>query len=325
MDVNLRSLIKEVISESMHIDQFGDAREMTTNYAGWSFPKETFASRVKGLVADIIMEEEGISEKNFTGVDQAIREVRRFFEHSEPARALLSELEQQEVRHRYAAEVIYRQWGELDKLRDDDGIARQNEGWGRNLAFAGAVALSGLGGVKAQSDPQGTEIQASHHKGAHSAAIGYINGLSQRGTDKSPEQIAAMKEARIHFENLRDGKQTIKPSHGAKVVIDYVLEELQKMSGQQLKSLSNSGMNVHTSVNESDRQKLRDDQVKLTDEERAEVIVKGAVWRDGTPGIWKSVDKDGNAQYCSNTHRAMAVSTTLADAIKKFPEIEATS
>lgn len=201
--MNLRSLIKEAVSESMHIDKFGDEREMVTNYAGWTAPKATFTSRVKDLLVDIIMEEEGISEKNFTGVDQAIREVRRFFEHSEPARSVLSDLAAQEVRPRYAAEAIYRQWGELNKLHDDDGIANIHEG--------------------------------------------------------------------------------------------------------------------------EDYKKLRDDQVKLTDEERTEVIVKGAVWRDGTPGVWKSLDKKGNVQYCSNTHRAMAVSKTLAAAIKKFPEIEATA
>ncbi len=87
-------------------------------------------------------------------------------------------------------------------------------------------------------------------------------------------------------------------------------------------------MDIHT-MNEAkkktDRQKLRDDQVKLTDEERAEVITKGATWDDGLPGVWKSVDKNGNVQYCSNTHRAITVSTTLAAAIKKFPEIKASA
>lgn len=204
------------------------------------------------------------------------------------------------------------------------------EGWGKNLAFAGAMALSGLGGAKAQSNaiPQGTE--QTYQSDAYSAVIGYINGMSERmGADKSPEQMAAMKEARIYFEALRDGRQVQKPSQAAKVVIDYVLTELKKMSEKQIHGLSASGSHVHTNVNESkkktDRQKLRDDQVKLTDEERAEVITKGAVWDDGLPGVWKSQDKNGNVQYCSNTHRAMAVSRTLAAAIKKFPEIKATS
>lgn len=204
--MNLRSIIKEVLSEAINddIDQFGDKRERTKNYAGFYSFKETFTSRVKHLLVDIIMEEEGISEKNFTGVDQATREVRRFFQHSKKAKTLLSNLEKQEVRPRYAAEFIYNKWSELNELHDDDGIA-----------------------------------------------------------------------------NMMEAK--------------------------------------------TERQKLRDDQVKLTDEERAEVIVQGAVWTDGTPGIWKSVDKNGNVQYCSNTHRAMAVSKTLKDAIKKFPEIKASA
>jgi len=206
--MDLRSLVKQILSESLHddVDQFGDKRERTKNYAGFYSFKDTFASNVKSKVVDIIREEEGISEKNFTAYDQAIAEVRRFFQKSEKARAILSELEQQDVRPSYAAEVIYRQWGELNELHDDDGIA-----------------------------------------------------------------------------NMMEAKE--KTNH----------------------------------------QKLRDNQTKLTDEERAEVITKGATWTDGTPGVWKSVDKNGNVQYCSNTHRAMAVSTTLAAAIKKFPEIEATS
>lgn len=204
MYVNIKKLIREAIDEigETYVDQYGDLREKVKNKFGWISPKETFESRVKSFLSDIIMEEHGISEKNFTGVDQAIREVRRFFEHSERARALLDELKSKDVRHRYAAEVLYNQWGDLNELHDDDGLANMNE--------------------------------------------------------------------------------------------------------------------------ESSK-KLKDNKVKLTDEERAEVIVKGATWDDGTPGVWKSKDKNGNVQYCSNTHRAMAVSTTLAAAIKKFPDIKSTS
>lgn len=201
--MDLRSLVKKVITESLRdddVDQFGDKRELVKNYAGWTSFKETFTSRVKSLIVDIFMEEDGISEKDHTAVSQTIRDVRWFFKYSKKARALLAELEQQDVRPRYAAEVIFRRWGELNEFREDDGIV-----------------------------------------------------------------------------NMMEAK--------------------------------------------TERQKLRDDQVKLTDDERAEVIVKGAVWTDGTPGIWKSVDKNGNVQYCSNTHRAMAVSPTLAQAIKEFPAI----
>ena len=213
-------------------------------------------------------------------------------------------------------------------MRDDDGIARQNEGFLKNMALAGGMALAGMGGVKAQADRAPQSIELSHQKEAHSAIVSYIDNMSQgMGANKSPEQMAAMKEARMYFEALRDGKQTQKPSQAAKVVIQYVLAEMKKLSQRQINDLSSAGANIHTSVNEAktDRQKLRDDQVKLTDEERAQVITQGAVWDDGLPGVWKSIDKNGNVQYCSNTHRAMAVSTTLAAAIKKFPEIKATA
>ncbi len=206
--MNLRKLIKEAVLQAgePYIDQFGDVREVTKNSFGWNMPKETFESRVKSHLVDIIMEENQISEKNFNGVEQAQREVRRFFEHSDTARAALSELKEQHVRYKYAAESIYRQWGTLNKLHDDDGLA-----------------------------------------------------------------------SRLNEEN------------------------------------------------KSKESKLKDNKVKLTDEERTKIITSGATWDDGKPGIWKSVDDKGVVHYCSNTHRAMAVSTTLDAAIKKFPAIKSSS
>lgn len=209
--MKLRYLIREAILSAgkPYVDQFGDTREVVKNSFGWNMPKETFESRVKSDLVNIIMEENQISEKNFNGVDQAIREVRRFFQHSEAARKMLEELKSKDVRHKYAAECIYNEWGNLDKMREGDGIADRK---------------------------------------------------------------------------------------------DDINEEKR-----------------------SREKKLKDNKVKLTDEERAEIITKGATWRDGKPGIWKSVDKNGNVHYCSNTHRAMAVSTTLSAAIKKFPFIKSTA
>lgn len=205
--MELRKLIRETILKAgePYVDHFGDSRTVVKNSFGWDVPKETFESRVKSCLVDIIMEENQISEKNFNGVDQAIREVRRFFQHSDAARKMLDELKMKDVRHKYAAECIYNEWGNLDKMREGDGLADINE--------------------------------------------------ENRSRDK----------------------------------------------------------------------KLIDNKVKLTDEERAEIITKGATWDDGLPGIWKSVDKNGKVHYCSNTHRAMAVSTSLEAAIKKFPFIKSTS
>lgn len=200
----LRQLIRETILKTGEpfVDQFGDTREVVKNSFGWNFPKETFESRVKNQLVDIIMEENQISEKNFDGVDAATHKVKRFFECSDDAKKMLEQLKMRNVRHKYAAECIYNEWKVLDKTSDKDGLNEE-----------------------------------------------------KRSREK----------------------------------------------------------------------KLKDNKVKLTDEERAEIITKGATWRDGKPGIWKSVDKNGKVHYCSNTHRAMSVSTTLSAAIKKFPFIKSTA
>lgn len=201
--MELRKLIRETILKAgePYVDQFGDVRTVVKNSFGWDMPKETFESKVKSHLVNILMEENQISEKNFNGVDQAIREVRRFFQKSDNARKRLDELKSKNVRHKYAAECIYNEWGDLKVIEASD----------------------------------------------------------------------------INEENRSRNK------------------------------------------------KLINNKVKLTDEERAEIITKGATWDDGLPGIWKSVDDKGKVHYCSNTHRAMAVSTTLGAAIKKFPFIKSTS
>lgn len=123
----------------------------------------------------------------------------------------------------------------------------------------------------------------------------------------------------------------IKDNPNSESIPDGVLSDYKAYKQWRDKFAAANGYNVNTvtkdDLNEAKtrEQKLKDNKVKLTDEERAEIITKGATWRDGKPGIWKSVDKNGNIHYCSNTHRAMAVSTTLKAAIKKFPFIKSTA
>jgi hypothetical protein len=73
----------------------------------------------------------------------------------------------------------------------------------------------------------------------------------------------------------------------------------------------------------SEFQKLEDNKVKLSDEERAEVIKKKAVWHHGphgeeTSAVWKSVNKDGKVTYVAHTHRAYNTAPTLKGAISRF-------
>lgn len=76
---------------------------------------------------------------------------------------------------------------------------------------------------------------------------------------------------------------------------------------------------------------LKAGKVKLTDEEREQVMKAGAVWHHNavgqekpTPGVWKSVVR-GKTWYVCNTHRAGTAKPTLKGAIKAFDFIKTTS
>jgi hypothetical protein len=72
----------------------------------------------------------------------------------------------------------------------------------------------------------------------------------------------------------------------------------------------------------SEFQKLKDNKVALTPEERKEVMDKKAVWHMNgggpSPAVWKSVNKDGKTTYVTHTHRAYNTAPTLKGAIGRF-------
>jgi len=74
---------------------------------------------------------------------------------------------------------------------------------------------------------------------------------------------------------------------------------------------------------------LKKNRRTLTDEERKEVMSRGATWNFGpngepSPAVWKAV-VDGKTWYVCNTHRAFQCKPTLKGAIKAFDFIETTS
>jgi predicted phosphodiesterase len=70
-------------------------------------------------------------------------------------------------------------------------------------------------------------------------------------------------------------------------------------------------------------EKLKDNQVQLSKEEREEVMKAKAVWHHGpngeeTSAVWKSKNKDGSFIYVTHTHRAYNTAKTLKAAINKY-------
>ena len=71
-------------------------------------------------------------------------------------------------------------------------------------------------------------------------------------------------------------------------------------------------------------EKLKDNKVPLTPEERSLVMQRKAVWhyepnREETPAVWKSINpKTKEVSYITNTHRAYQVRPTVEGAISIY-------
>ena len=79
----------------------------------------------------------------------------------------------------------------------------------------------------------------------------------------------------------------------------------------------------------SEFQKLKDNKVDLTPEERKEAMDQKCVWHFGnhnnpTCAIWKSI-LNGKSYFISNTHRCFQKSPTLKGAIKDFEFVKTTA
>jgi len=82
------------------------------------------------------------------------------------------------------------------------------------------------------------------NKDMYSTFIGYLIKLSNSGVNKSGEDMQAVRELRVYYEFLRDGKPAPRLSPSAKVVDKYVRNEIKKMSGKELMSLQDLGKGV---------------------------------------------------------------------------------
>ena len=71
--------------------------------------------------------------------------------------------------------------------------------------------------------------------------------------------------------------------------------------------------------------KARDNQVKLTPEERKQAMDAGCKWSNGDCAIWKHKDSKGKVWYNANTHRAWNSKPTLKGIINAWDFIKSTA
>lgn len=110
------------------------------------------------------------------------------------------------------------------------------------------------------------------------------------------------------------------------------MEQLRKFIREQLNTFLKEGIATYwlgtsdDNLNEAKKskfEKLKDNKIPLTPEERKIVMDADAVWHHGlngapSPAVWKSKDKNGKITYVTNTHRAYQDRPTLKGAISIY-------
>ena len=105
-----------------------------------------------------------------------------------------------------------------------------------------------LGDAKPFLNEQQTENPT---KDMYSVLIGYLVKLAEDGGKKGIQgldDMAAIKETRMYFESLRDGKTPTPLSKPAEIVKNYAMTETKKIQGQELVTLKQYGENVKTKL-----------------------------------------------------------------------------
>jgi len=79
----------------------------------------------------------------------------------------------------------------------------------------------------------------------NSVNIGYLVNLSNSGgADKSPEEMAALKNARIYFENSRDGVSPLQLTPADRVVVNYSIQQTKNLPYEEKVELEKLGKGV---------------------------------------------------------------------------------
>ena len=139
---------------------------------------------------------------------------------------------------------------EIIKILNENNI---EEGWKENI-LVGLASLAGSlgGGLKAQDVAQNFSTQnktetSINTETLYDVLIWFLLKLDQSGkSNKSPEELGAIKEARMYLESLRNNKTPKSLSKPAKIALDYAIKETKSMSGNELKGLADLGSGIKT-------------------------------------------------------------------------------
>jgi hypothetical protein len=110
---NCTVLCDKKVNEDYTIDKYGDELKRDKNWAGFNVTIPKFKTHVKDNLVDIIVNEQGISEKSFKAYDNVINKVKEFFINNNDANVFINKYDNKKVRPQLVAEILYNKYKEL--------------------------------------------------------------------------------------------------------------------------------------------------------------------------------------------------------------------
>lgn len=155
--------------------------------------------------------------------------------------------------------------------------------------------------------------------------------ISDYGLKPLNEKLSELRKIGIPEKKLKKIDEILNVIHMRSDIAGMFIEggsaALSKLSGMEEEMNEIRKIVRKTLINEAKKskfEKLKDDKIPLTDEERKKVMDAKAVWHHGpngeeTPAVWKSKNKKtGKVTYICHTHRAYNTAPTLKGAISRF-------
>ena len=156
--------------------------------------------------------------------------------------------------------------------------------------------------------------------------------ISDYGLDPLNKKLSELRKIGIPEKKLKKIDEILNVVHQRSDIAGMFIEggsrALSQLSGMEEDAVNEVRKIVRkTLINEAKKskfEKLKNNKVPLTDEEREKVMTAKAVWHHGpngeeTPAVWKSKDKKtGKVTYACHTHRLYQTAKSLGAAINKF-------